>query len=118
MKKLKDSGKRKRKWKSGAQRDSSEGKGRFDLLPTRALKLLAVHYEKGARKYGARNWERGMPLSALVDSGLRHGFAALEGQEDEDHAVSAAWNLLCMIETRERIKAGLLPASLDDLPKL
>ena len=58
-----------------------------------------------------------MPLSWFLDSALRHSFAALEGQDDEPHASAAAWNWLCLIETRARIREGLLPAELDDLPK-
>ncbi|MCR4375657.1 MAG: DUF5664 domain-containing protein [Acidobacteria bacterium] len=98
-------------------RDVREGKGRFDLLPTRAIRQVAQHFEGGAKKYGDRNWEKGQPLSRYLDSAMRHGFAAMEGQADENHAAAAAWNWLCFIETRARIAAGLLPAELDDLPK-
>lgn len=102
---------------TGAKRNPATGKGRFDLLPPRALKEVAIHFQNGADRFGDRNWERGMPLSWLMDSALRHSFAALEGQTDENHAVAAAWNWLCFLETRARIAAGLLPAELDDLPK-
>jgi hypothetical protein len=33
----------------------------------------------------------------------------------EDHAAAVAWNAFGYITTMERIRAGLLPASLDDL---
>lgn len=112
---IKDSGKR-QEFSTGAVRDIQEGKGRFDLLPTRALRELAIHTEKGAIKYGPRNWEKGIPLSRYVDSALRHSFAALEGQTDENHAVAAVWNWMAFLETRARIVAGLLPAELNDLP--
>lgn len=112
---LKDSGKR-QEFSTGAVRDTQDGKGRYDLLPTRALREVAIVYQLGAEKYAARNWEKGIPLSRFLDSGIRHVFAALEGQTDENHAAQAAWNLLCFIETRARIKAGLLPEELADLP--
>lgn len=113
---IKDSGKR-QDFPTGAVRDTQEGKGRYDLLPTRALAEVAVHFQQGAEKYDARNWEKGIPLSRFLDSALRHSFAVLEGKADEPHARAAAWNWLCLIETKARIKAGLLPAELDDLPK-
>lgn len=116
QKPLKDSGSR-RRFKTGAQRDIADGKGRFDLLPARALRRLAIHFERGAAKYAARNWEKGQPLSVYADSGLRHAFSYLQGMRDEDHLIAAAWNLLCLADTEERIKDGLLPAELDDLPK-
>lgn len=113
---IKDSGKR-QQFSTGANRDIQEGKGRYDLLPTRALALLARHFEKGCLKYGDRNWEKGMPLSRYLDSAMRHGFKYLQGETDELHDVAAAWNWFCLLDTKERIKAGLLPQELDDLPK-
>lgn len=101
---------------SGSTRDSREGKGRFDLLPPRALRRLAQHFERGAVKYGDRNWEKGQPLQRYLDSALRHVFNHQEGKRDEDHLISAAWNLLAYVETEARIKDGHLPASLDDFP--
>jgi hypothetical protein len=115
--KVKDSGKR-QEFQTGAVRDLQSGKGRYDLLPTRAIRRLAEHYENGAVKYGDNNWLKGMPLKRMMDSAIRHIFKALEGQTDEDHLTAAAWNILGVIELQERIEAGLLPKELDDLPKL
>lgn len=100
---------------SGAVRDNRIGKGRYDLLPPRAVDLVSKHFEAGARKYGDRNWEKGQPVSRYLDSGLRHAFRALKGDTDEDHLVAAAWNLLAAIETRERARAGRLPLDLNDV---
>lgn len=114
--KIKDSGTR-RKFKTGAVRDIQASKGRFDLLPPRAIEALAIHYQKGCKKYGERNWELGIPLSRYLDSSLRHAFQFLQGLEDENHLIAAIWNLMCLYETKERIKEGILPSELDDLPK-
>jgi hypothetical protein len=113
---IKDSGKR-QQFQTGSRRDTRDGKGRFDLLPVRALMRLSKHFEGGASKYGDRNWEKGQPLSRFMDSALRHAFKHLGGATDEDHLVAAAWNLLCLADTEMRIKEGLLPKELDDLPK-
>lgn len=114
---VKDSGARE-EFPTGSRRDTRAGKGRFDLLPTRAIRRIARHFEAGAAKYGDRNWENGQPLSRFMDSALRHAFAHLQGARDEDHLAAAAWNLLCLADTEERIKAGLLPAELNDLPEI
>ncbi|MEL7609515.1 MAG: dATP/dGTP diphosphohydrolase domain-containing protein [Bacillota bacterium] len=90
---LQDSGSR-REFETGAVRDMGEGKGRCDLLPACALLRLAKHYEAGALKYSARNWEKGLPISCLLDSGIRHLLKYLDGQTDEDHLAAAAWNIL------------------------
>lgn len=112
---VKDSGAR-RSFETGSVRDIRDGKGRFDLLPTRALRELAQHFEAGSKKYGERNWELGQPLSGYLDSGLRHAFWVLEGAHDENHAAAALWNFACFLETRARIAEGILPAELNDLP--
>jgi hypothetical protein len=52
-----------------------------------------------------------------MDSALRHLFKHLEGYRDERHEVAAAWNILALIETKNKIDKGLLPKELDDLPK-
>lgn len=36
----------------------------------------------------------------LLDSAMRHAAKYLDGQEDEDHLLAAAWNLLWAIEMR------------------
>ena len=104
-------------FETGSRRDTRDGKGRYDLLPTRAIKRLARHFENGAKKYGDRNWEKGQPIGRYVDSGIRHAFNYLEGQKDEDHLIAAVWNLLCAADTEERIKEGLLSEELNDLAK-
>ena len=112
---IQDSGKRE-EMSTGAQRDSREGKGRFDLLWPFAIPELAIHLEKGADKYDARNWEKGIKVSRSVDSALRHAFEYMAGLTDENHLVAAAWNLLTALDTRARVARGLLPKELDDMP--
>lgn len=90
---LKDSGNR-REFETGAVRDMQEGKGRCDLLPACALLRLAKHYEAGAMKYEARNWEKGIPISVMIDSAMRHLLKYMDGQTDEDHLAAVAWNIL------------------------
>lgn len=112
---IKDSGTR-AEFGTGAVRDAQEGKGRMDLLPVRALIEVAKVFEGGAKKYAARNWEKGIPLSRYADSALRHFMKYLRGDRDEPHDSMAAWNVLCLIETRMRIEEGLLDPALNDLP--
>ena len=113
--KVQDSGER-TEFESGAVRDRQSGKGRFDLLSPLALMRLARHFENGAEKYAARNWEKGMPLSRFFDSAIRHLYKYLSGSRDEDHLAAADWNIHCMIHTEEMIEAGNLPKELNDLP--
>ena len=115
MRELKDSGSR-TNFSTGAVRDAQTGKGRMDLLPVRALIEVARIMEAGATKYEARNWEKGIPLSRYMDSGLRHAMKFLRGDHDEPHLAQACWNFLCLLDTQMRIQEGLLPSELNDLP--
>ena len=112
---FKDSGSR-TEFDTGARRDCQEGKGRMDLLPFRAIMAVSKIYETGCIKYGDRNWEKGIPLSRYMDSGMRHLSKWMIGRDDEPHLDMAIWNLLGARDTIDRIKEGLLPESLNDLP--
>ncbi len=96
---IKDSGER-TTFSTGAQRDMHGGKGRMDLLPWAAIIEVSKHCEAGALKYGVHNVDKGIPTSSLLDSAMRHAAKYLDGQEDEDHLLAAAWNLLWAIEMR------------------
>lgn len=98
---IKDSGER-TEFESGAVRDMHEGKGRFDLLPMCVLLRLARHYENGCRKYGDRNWEKGIPCHSFADSAMRHLVKYMDGQNDEDHLIAAIWNLCGLAWTEEK----------------
>ena len=107
MSEILDSGER-REFESGAVRDMSEGKGRYDLLPMCVLMRLAKHYEKGAIKYKERNWEKGIPAHSFADSAMRHLVKYLDGWTDEDHLISAIWNLCGLAWGAARLLAGQL----------
>ena len=113
---IKDSGKR-RDFGTGAVRDISSGKGRFDLVPWETIRALAIHYEKGCLKYGDRNWEKGIPVSSFLDSSIRHLTQVVDGRDDENHLIAAIWNAVCAYQTILRIQRGELPPELYDLPK-
>ena len=79
----KDSGER-RQFNTGAQRDVVTDKGRYDLISPIMIERLAKLLQRGAEKYNDRNWEKGMPLSVYMDSGMRHLYKFLEGHRDEE----------------------------------
>lgn len=66
------------------------------------LTRLAKLYERGAAKYGDRNWEKGQPLDRYLDSALRHFNAYRAGQKDEDHLIATVWNIIGYLWTKEK----------------
>lgn len=94
---IKDSGDR-TEFSTGAVRDMHKGKGDFTLLPMWAIWKLARHCERGANKYGRNNVDRGIPVSSLIDSAMRHLTKYILGWEDEDHLTAAAWNIMFALQ--------------------
>ena len=112
---LEDSGER-IQYDSGAMREPENGRGRYDLISPIALKALAIHMERGAKKYDNRNWEKGMPLSRHLNSALRHLQQYLEGDRSEDHLSASIYNSMAITHVLEMIARSALPAELNDLP--
>lgn len=75
---------------------------RFDLIPTRALWLLAEVYGRGARKYADRNWERGYAWGLSIAALERHFNAWKSGESiDEEtgchHLAQVAWHVFTLL---------------------
>ncbi len=114
---VKDSGSREQ-FSSGAVRDTEEGKPRYDLISPWALTRLANHMARGAKKYGDRNWEKGMPRARLFSSALRHLMQAIMAanepgdpwgvvrafnntEDAEDHLSAVLFNVMAIIHFEE-----------------
>ncbi len=82
---VRDSGAR-QQFEGGIQRDTDEGKPRFDLIPPAPLRRVAEHYAKGAAKYDDHNGALGQPLSRLQASAERHlqAWKCREGNRTEN----------------------------------
>lgn len=99
---------------TGAHRESKKNKGRYDLLSPIALHRLALRYEFGANKYSDRDWERGVPLTELYNSALRHLNQWMLGESDEDHLAAAAFNIFAMMHGEDAITRGIWPEELGE----
>lgn len=97
MYKTKDSGKREQ-FDTGSQRDTQEGKPRYDLIPPKPLKRLAELYARGAEKYEEHNWHKGQYTSRILASLMRHLEAYRLGDREEDHLSGVAWNCFALME--------------------
>lgn len=104
------------KYQTGAVRQPSTGKGRFDLVPAYPHKRLAQHYENGAVKYADRNWEKGIPLGRFMDSAERHIQQFKDGDRTEDHLAAVLWNIYGYLHTEREIREGRLPQELRTVP--
>lgn len=82
---------------TGAVRGTDADCERWDLITPVGLRRVAITYAEGAKKYGARNWLKGIPASDLINHAIRHIYMWLGGDMSEDHLAHAAWNLLAVM---------------------
>lgn len=97
------------------------GKPRVDLVAPSIMTAIAAVAAFGAEKYAARNWEKGMEYGKVYASLMRHLMAWWQGEEVDaesglPHLHHVAWNVQALVEYDRRLKAGTLPAEVDDRP--
>jgi len=54
---------------------------------------VSKQYEEGCKKYGDRNWEKGIPIHCFIDSAVRHYLKYKRGDNDEPHDRAFLWNI-------------------------
>jgi len=84
-------------------RKDDAGKLRMELIPVKPWQELARVYSIGAKKYGDRNWERGIAWSRIYGAMMRHAVAwwgreRHDPQDGQHHLASVAWCALALIE--------------------
>ena len=89
---------------NGVHRENKEGKGRCDLLQSKALLRISKRLELGAKKYSDRDWNKGkgIPENMLLDSAMRHLLQYMSIEETEDHLAACVTNLLQLMEQQEK----------------
>jgi len=88
---------------------------RYDLIPGIMLNRLGGLYHRGALKYDDDNWKKGIPLSRIYASLLRHTIEWRAGDTSEDHLAAILWNATALMWTLNAIAEGKLPEELNDI---
>lgn len=81
---------------------NDEGKAPWHLLPTDAMEEIVRVYQFGAKKYGERNYEKGMGFSRPFSSMMRHSWAWWRGEDRDpesglNHMAHAAVNAMFLL---------------------
>ena len=79
---------------------------RYDLVPVKAERYLAMLFGTGAVKYEERNWEKGIPLVKCIAAVKRHSNAILSGElidpdDNIPHAAKLMWYGAVLIEYQD-----------------
>lgn len=94
---------------TGAVRSSDCKTERWDLISPIAMHRLAQVYAEGAAKYGANNWEMGMPVWSILNHVIRHIFLYQSGDNSDDHLGHALWGMCAAVHSAEMAARGVEP---------
>jgi len=106
---------------TGGQKETRPA--RFDLLPWDQLWRVAELYAYGATKYEDHNWAKGYDFSLSIAALERHMARFTLGEDlDEEshqpHLASVVFHALALMRFEQEIKAGRMPADLDNRFKI
>lgn len=72
------------------------GKRQWSLVDFKSLESMVEVLEFGANKYERFNWYKGMPVTELSESLLRHMFAFLSGEDkDPESGIDHLGHVMC-----------------------
>lgn len=72
----------------------NEGKPKWSLIDFDSLEGIVRVLEYGTKKYEKDNWKKGMPVSEVLESLLRHVFAILRGEDkDKESGFPHIWHV-------------------------
>lgn len=74
----------------------NEGKVPYSYLPLDLLEDTARVLEMGAKKYARDNYRKGMPMTEVMDSLMRHYTAFATGEDnDQESGLSHIGHMIC-----------------------
>lgn len=74
----------------------NSGKRKWSLVDFKSLEPMVEVLEHGCIKYSPNNWKKGMPVTEVSESLLRHMFAFLSGEsQDADSKCDHLGHIMC-----------------------
>ena len=74
----------------------NKGKKQWALVDFKSLEPMVEVLEFGAQKYAKWNWAKGMPVTQVSESLLRHMFAFLSGEDkDPESGIDHLGHVMC-----------------------
>lgn len=61
----------------------NKGKQKWSLVDFESLESMVRALEFGAEEYGKHNWKKGLKITEIIESMLRHTFSYLNGEDND-----------------------------------
>lgn len=94
------------KFSTGAVRSADKAGVMYQLISPIGMRRMAETMKEGFDKYGAYNWEAGMPIGDILNHAIAHIYTYLENpspeKRGEDDLAHAAWNLFAAMHMEEK----------------
>lgn len=86
----------------------------YKLIHPLLLNRLDALLQRGAKKYGRDNWQRGTYLTRSFNSLIRHALQWYLGDTSEDHLAGVVFNAMALMVTEDNIHRGELDKKFAD----
>jgi hypothetical protein len=74
----------------------NQGKLKWSLVDWKCLEPMVEVLEVGAQKYESHNWKKGLPVTEVSESLIRHMFAFMNGEDnDPESGKSHLGHVMC-----------------------
>jgi len=74
----------------------NQGKVQWSLVDYKSIEPMVRVLEYGCFKYSKNNWKKGMPVSQIIESMLRHTYKLLEGElVDPESGIEHVGHIQC-----------------------
>jgi hypothetical protein len=74
----------------------NNGKRKWSLVDFKSIEEMVQVLEYGSKKYSAHNWKKGLPVSEIFESMLRHMLAYMDGEDvDQESNLPHTGHILC-----------------------
>lgn len=74
----------------------NKGKTKWSLVDFKSLESMVDVLDYGCTKYSRNNWKKGMPITEVSESLLRHMFAFLSGEDkDPESGIDHLGHVMC-----------------------
>lgn len=76
----------------------NSGKPQWSIIDFESLEPMVRVLEYGTKKYSRNNWKKGLPVTEIIDSLMRHTISLLNGEDnDQESGLPHVGHMFCNV---------------------